>query len=59
MMDYSAPGGIGEEGRSVVDSEAGRKITIHSPVDIHHVQQQCINIIQSKSLMKAVPSTTA
>lgn len=26
-MDYSASGGIGKEGLSVVDGEAGRKIT--------------------------------
>lgn len=36
MVDYSASGGIGEEGLSVVDSEAGRNIIAHVTVYQYH-----------------------
>lgn len=39
MMDYSASGGIGEEGLSVVNGEAGRKTTAHF-LGIHHKVHQ-------------------
>lgn len=53
-MDYSASGGIGKEGLSIVDSEAGRKITAHS---FSYSSFNSINVIQSQPLMRAEPIT--
>lgn len=52
MMDYSASGGIGKKGLSIVDSEAGRK----SNSSLHKIFIMCqyINIIR---LMRAEPIT--
>lgn len=52
MMNYSASGGIGEEGFSVVDSEAGKKITTHS-----FNYSSCNIIISLRLLMRAEPTT--
>lgn len=50
-MDYSASGGIGKEGLSIVDSEAGRKITANS---FRHSSCYSISI---SSQMRAQPIT--